>query len=206
MSAITHHFLAAAILIAVLACNRTDAPVPGTAPGNHPAPGSTVDSILPIEESLRRFREGLAVVTELGTAAPSRDSLVNLVIGLLERNDSSGLAATLITRAEYAYLYYPTSVYATKPYELAPDIAWLLSVENSQKGGIRLIQRLGGRSLEVTGYRCGDALTEGVNRIWRDCAVSFTDPGSSTAVTRRLFGAIIERNGRFKILSFANDF
>jgi len=181
--------------------------VQGTAPASPPAAGSTIDSALTIEESLRRFRDGLTVVTELGSsAAPSRDSLVNLVTGLLERSDSTGLVATLITRAEYAYLYYPTSVYAAKPYELAPQIAWMLSIESSQKGRTRLVQRLGGKPLQITSYRCGEPLVEDINRLWRDCAVTFADPATSATVTRKLFGAIIERNGRFKILSFANDF
>jgi len=206
MKAITYRFFAGAGLISLLACNRTDAPEQGTAPASPPAPGSAIDSALTIEESLRRFREGLTVVTELGSSAPSRDSLVSLVTGLLDRSDSTGLMATLITRAEYAYLYYPTSVYATKPYELAPQIAWMLSIETSQKGRTRLVQRLGGKPLHITGYRCGEPLVEDMNRLWRDCAVTFTDPATSTTVTRKLFGAIIERNGRFKILSFANDF
>ena len=111
-----------------------------------------------------------------------------------------------ISRAEYGYLYYPTSAYARKPYELAPDVAWLLSSQSGEKGLTRLVQRLSGRVLRSSGYRCGQPSTEAKNRIWRDCTVTFIDPATSITVTRQLFGSIIEREGRFKLLSFANDF
>lgn len=199
--------LTAVSLMVAAACNNPDAINAGSDTAAGPAAsGAKIDSLIPVEESLRRFREGLPVVTALYHGAPSLDSLVAAVRGALDRGDTVALAALAITRAEYAYLYYPTSVYSSKPYELAPDIAWLLSGQSSDKGRRRLVQRLGGRELRSAGYKCGASSTEGENRILKDCAVTYVDPATSTRVTRRLFGAVVERDGRFKLLSFANDF
>jgi hypothetical protein len=43
-----------------------------------------------------------------------------------------------------------------------------------------------------------------MNRIWRDCTVRSGKPGEPQS--RELFASIIERQGRFKILSYANGF
>lgn len=83
-----------------------------------------------------------------------------------------------VSRAEYAFLHCPTSVYSSKPYELAPDIAWLLSEQGSLKGLTRVTRRLGGKSLGFRGYECGTAITDGENRFWRSCAVAYIDATS----------------------------
>ena len=170
------------------------------------SPSLKIDSILPAGESLRRFRAGLPVVTELTGAARTRDKLVLEFISALERADTAALAKLRVSRAEYAFLYFPSSVYSRKPYELPPDIAWLLSEQNSEKGSTRLLRRLSGRELRFDGYTCGPSAREQDNVFWRDCQVSYTDPAGSVRVTRRLFGAIIQREGRYKFLSYANDF
>ena len=169
-------------------------------------PGTIVDSILPPGEALRRFRSGLPVVTELADAPRGRDKLVSEFVKALEHADTATLAKLRVSKAEYAYVYYPSSVYSRKPYELAPDIAWMLSEQNTQKGAVRLLRRLGGRPLHFSGYACGTSAREGDNVFWRDCQVRYVDPASSTPVTRSLFGAIIKRGDRYKFLSYANDF
>lgn len=169
-------------------------------------PGTIIDSILPPGESLRRFQSDLPVVTELADASRSRDKLVSDFIKALQRADTVALARLRVSKPEYAFLYFPSSVYSRKPYELPPDVAWLLSEQNSQKGAIRLLRRLSGRDLHFDGYACGTSAREQGNVFWRDCQVSYVDPASSVRVTRRLFGAIMQREGRYKFLSYANDF
>lgn len=137
---------------------------------------------------------------------PSRDSLVGALMASIAQNDSLALRNMTVNRAEYAYLYYPTSVYARKPYQLAPDIAWMLNSQNNAKGLTRLLARYGGQVLALERYECRTGITEKANRHSRDCTVTFTDQSRNKVQTQRLFGSIIERDGRFKVLSFANDF
>lgn len=165
-----------------------------------------VDSILPSGEALRRFQAELSPVTVMSTPARSRDQLVARFIDAIETLDSVTLKDLHVSKSEYGFLYFPSSVYSRKPYELPPDIAWLLSEQNSQKGRTRITQRLGGKPLDFQGYTCNETATEGDNRFWRSCQLRYIDPATNRPLTRQLFGAIMERDGRYKFLSYANDF
>jgi hypothetical protein len=170
------------------------------------AAGVKIDSILPPGEALRRFQSDLAVVTELHDAARGRDELVSEFLKALERADTAALEKLALSKAEYAFLYFPSSVYSRKAYELAPDIAWLLNEQNSRKGATRILQRLSGRDLRFASYTCAIPVSEQENMFWRDCQVTYVDPATSGRVTRKLFGTIMQRGDRFKFLSYANDF
>jgi hypothetical protein len=90
------------------------------------------------------------------------------------------------------------------PYELPPDIAWMLHTAESNKGMGAVVRRFGGQRLELESVRCpGEPLREGANIIWRECAVRYRGADGSTD-ERSLFAAIIERQGRFKFFSYAN--
>jgi hypothetical protein len=45
----------------------------------------------------------------------------------------------------------------------------------------------------------------GRNLIWTNCFVRVTGPSGDTT-SHRLFGSVIQRDGRFKIVSFKNEF
>lgn len=169
-------------------------------------PPLVVDSVLRVADALERFQRGLPRVSKLEGAARTRDELVSYFMAALERADRAALARLHVSRAEYAFLYYPTSVYTRKPYELPADIAWLLSEQNSQKGHDRIIRRLGGKRLGLRRYECDPAVREGKNQFWRSCLVEYTDPMVGKPVRKRLFGPIIERAGSYKLLSYSNDF
>lgn len=172
----------------------------------HPNARLIVDSILPRGEALRRFQSDLPRVTAFREGAGSRRELVARFISALEASDAATLGRLRVSRAEYAFLYFPASAYNRTPYHLPPEIAWFLSEQNSVKGLTRIQRRLGGRPLRFRDYQCGAVTTEGANRFWRSCTISYEDPVTDRAVTRELFGAIIERGGRYKFLSYANDF
>ena len=164
-----------------------------------------VDSILPIEEELRRFRAALGdTVRALASGATSRDSLVHDFLRAVETADTSAMRGMLLTASEFAWLYYPTSINVEPPYELGPGLAWFQLQNGSSKGISRLWQRYAGRSLNVVGYRCpAPPLEQGENRIWTECALTRAVGGDTTSI--RLFGAILSRDGRYKFLSWAND-
>lgn len=165
-----------------------------------------IDSILPPEDALRRFQSGLPRVTALTTAASSRDDLVARFVTAVEQDDSPALERLVVSKAEYAFLYFPGSAYMRKPYELPPDIAWLLADQNSRKGFTRLRRRLGGKRLELRGYDCTAPVVESGSRFWRSCHLTYIEQNTQREVTRRLFGPIIERGGAYKFLTYANDF
>lgn len=163
-----------------------------------------VDSAVPRDVALARFQRDSKRVTTLTGAATSRDDLVRRFTHAVESRDTATLRRLTISRAEFAYLYYPTSAQGLPPYDLSPDLMWFMQVERSNRGVSALINERSGKSLDEAGYRClGDSTVEGRNRLWGPCVVRrVVTPGDT--VEERLFGPILERDGRFKFLGYSN--
>lgn len=159
-----------------------------------------VDSIFPPDEQLRRFRLGLEPADTLRHAAADRADLVARFRHALEHHDTLALRRLVLDRAEYGYLYYPGSRYTRPPLQQDPGIAWLLLQANSEKGIARVLRRFGGTPLPFATHQCGsEPEREGRNSLWTGCVLGTGDSAT------RLFGSIIERDGRFKFVSYAND-
>jgi len=188
-----HGPLTLLFVLLLVACERVD------------ARGST--GMTPrIAQSLAAFRDDLgnAMVSLDAGAAATRDELVDRYVHALETADTAAFGAMSITTAEFAWLYYPFTHYIRPPYELDPDVVWLLISENARKGMGRALREHGGRALGFTGYRCGSVPERiGPNLLWNGCLLDVTIDGR--VVTLRLFASIIERDGRFKFMSYAND-
>ena len=165
-----------------------------------------VDSVLPMEVMVMRFRAGLDEPTRLGHGADSRDELVERVVAALQAADTAALEAVAVDRAEFAWLYFPSSSFARPPYELPPALSWFRIQERNRAAVLRALHELGGRPLRLDGYTCSpEPLVEGENRIWTGCSLRIM-PESGAAVSLPLFGSILERDGRFAVLGYADDF
>jgi hypothetical protein len=171
---------------------------------NRAQPGYIVDSILPIEEQLRRFRLDLPRVSSLAGGLPSREALVLAFVRAVEQRDTTALVRLAVSAAEFAWLVYPSSDYTKPPLQQAPQIVWFLASSESDQGLRRLLARHGGAPLGFHFHRCADTpAVQGRNRLWSGCVVVL---GDSAAPPIRLFGTLLERDGRWKVLSFANQY
>lgn len=169
------------------------------------AAGGVVDSILPIPEALARFRATIPERPDtLRHAAPSRDALVASWAAAIAASDTAALTALLVDRAEFAWLYYPTSRMSQPPYEAPPGLLWGQLLASSNEGAGQLLRRHGGARFQVLGLQCPAApVVEGDNRLHERCTVRVRTPQGALPATR-LFGTILERGGRFKFLGYAN--
>jgi hypothetical protein len=190
---------AAALALALLACNQ--------APSAHQqqSAGIVVDSILPIEEEIRRFRAGIPQGLRTDTftsAAPSRDALVAAFMHALAERDTAHLRVLTLNEAEFISAYYPESQFTRPPHQQSPAFVWFLTQQNSAKGINRALTRFGGQVTPPYTYHCAASpVMAGPNRLWQHCIIEWqADPVRIT-----LFGTIIERSGRFKFVSYAND-
>jgi hypothetical protein len=177
------------------------------APGEDALPPVHVDSLFPMEEEIRRFRADLPEAPDrLGDgAATSIDELVARFAAALESADTAVLRMLVITRAEFAYLYYPFTRYTAKPYELSPALVWFQLQQNGEKGISRALRAFAGRPLGLGGFSCpAEPVVEEANRL-RDGCVLRLRAADGSDVEKRLFGTILEREGRFKFLSYSND-
>ncbi len=170
-----------------------------------PNAGVIVDSIVPIEEELRRFRADLPYeASVLAEVALSRDALVERFVDALARADLAALQSLVLDRSEFAFLYYPFTRYTHPPYELGPGLLWVQIQNRSSKGLTRALNRFGGERLRYAGHECNPVPeTEERNTLWTNCQVSLLLPGGES-YRGRLFGTILERGGRFKFVSYAN--
>lgn len=169
-----------------------------------PPAGRVVDSIVPRAEAVRRFRLGLVPVDSLEGGATSLDALVGAYVQALSEADTATLARLAVTRAEFAYLYYPTAVQARPPYDVEPGLMWFMLFERSNQGIRRALEAVGGRPMRLAGYDCGAGpQREGVNLVHGPCVVRWVG-GSADTVSAGLFSRVLERDGRLKFLSYAN--
>jgi hypothetical protein len=175
---------------------------------NRTLPGYVVDSILPIEEEIRRFKATMGgdPVSSFAYASASREALVRRIVRDVARGDSVDLASAAVTPREFIDLVYPSSPYTHAPYREAPSMVWMQIANPSNVGFLRLIHRLGGQSFEYESHTCHkDAEHQGKNTLWLACTVRVITPQRETT-TQRWFGTIIEREGRYKVMSFRNQF
>lgn len=170
------------------------------------ASASVIDSALPMQVLLDRFRHGVPKVDKLRSDVTSRDALVRQVMAGIARNDTLAMERLAVSLGEYAWLYFPTTKVAQPPYEIPPALAWFQVQEKNRRGALRALRELGGHRVALQSYRCDPSPTvEDQNRLWTGCSVTISRDGAKS-VDIRLFGAILERDGRFAVLSYQNDF
>lgn len=171
-----------------------------------PPAAAVIDSALPPEEELRRFRADIQEEpVALAGGTRSRDALGREFARALARADSTALRRMLLTRAEFAYLVYPSSPYTRPPYRQPPWLVWMQLEQESEKGLRRLLARRAGRPLRYAGVSCaGEPETAGASRLWRQCVIRRARAPGDT-VAEQLFGVIVEHDGRFKLASYGNE-
>lgn len=190
--------------IGSVACSTTErpAPPPQTAADSQAAhirdvaaSGGTVDSILPVAEMLARFQATTSgSVDSISRGSTSIDALVSRFAVAIAKRDTAAFNAMLIDRAEFAWLYYPDSKMSKPPYEAPPGLLWDQMLSGSDEGIRKAMARFGATGLAATAVQCPTVSIEGRNRLHSDCLVSGERP----------FSTILERDGRFKFLSYAN--
>ncbi len=197
--------LASTLCLVIVVAGGCDIRGPGT--GNAAAQHVPVhvDSIFPIEEELRRFRAVLPdSVTTLEGGAGSREELVQRFVAGLEAADIDALSGLRITPGEFAWLYYPWTRYTHRPYEMSPQLLWFQLENYGGRGLSRALTRYGERPLGMVGHICPEEPTvQGPNRLWEGCLVRRVVATGDT-VSLSLFGAILERDSRYKFINFAN--
>lgn len=162
------------------------------------------ESLTPWQARLTAFQTGLTQPTTLTGGAPSRDSLVTLVVHGIETRDTGLLRRLAVTKEEFAWLVYPTSAQGRPPYDLEPQAYWEMLFFHSDGGLAKVLEAYGGTSLGVSGYSCDTTEAhEGINRLVGPCLVERRTPAGQQ-VRELLFGQLIERGGTWKVLSYAN--
>ncbi len=144
------------MLSLLLACSgdRTPSATAAAATDSAPPAAQHIDSVVPREVAIERFREGTRQVTAFEGGASSRDALVKSWVKAIETADTTALQRMLINRDEFAWLYYPTASQGLPPYDLSPSLLWFMTEGQSTKGLRRLLQERAGKPMHMIGYTC----------------------------------------------------
>ena len=198
--------LPAALLLLLAACGAPDQPAEAAASPAPPA-GTVVDTVRSMDEEFRRFTEGMGPAPErLSGGAGSVDALARRFLAAVEARDTADLRKMLLTREEFAHLYWRGSAISKPPYEMPPGLLWFQLEGGSATGVRRLIGELGGKDLAYEGVECSGVRPDAGNgnRVHAGCEVALSVDGRRG--TGELFGNVLERGGHFKFISYANDF
>ncbi len=168
-------------------------------------PGTIIDSVFPMPEMIRRFRADLPEVRQLIDGEVSRQALVAKFVQAVATKDKKALGHLTLSRAEFAYVYFPNSSDATAANGLSPQLRWNGITLNSEKGITRALDRVGGKPLTLESLDCPNPpTTSGAMTLHDGCTVRIAAT-DGTKFSGRLFGSIIEFGGRFKFVGYAND-
>lgn len=229
-----HHHLIALLVVALVACSgeradgeKSDLPRQPIPAGVDPkmveyrsdgvlipsrdsllkTPGYVVDSLFTPEEDLRRFR---ATVTgepprTLTGGAPSTDALLRQYWSLLTTSDTLAMTDLVVSRGEYAYLYFPFSREAAA--HMPPAAGWELILAQSGRGLTRaLLHAEAARTQRATvvGTVCSGApRLVGGGRLYGPCGIILRRAeGTDTLwIAKSLF----VRDGVHKLLGLQNE-
>ncbi len=167
-------------------------------------PGYVIDSVFPPEEALRRFQAeaGGVAPNALSAGSASIDALLRRYWATLVRGDSMALRPLVVSKPEFAYLYFPES--SEPATGMQPHVSWLLLSNNSGRGLARALARAAGADSSVVGVTCIDRLIlAGRNTVHGPCGI--VQRGEAKRDTIWLTNHIIERGGVFKLMSFSNE-
>jgi hypothetical protein len=157
-------------------------------------------------EMLRRFRAGLPEVRDLAGGATSRTALAEQFVAALGARDKAALGMLTLSRAEFAYVYFPTTPDASQPNGLPPTLRWDQITLASEKGIGRALERIGGRgALTLVMLDCPNApISQGPVTVHDGCTVRLRLADGSE-FNGRLFGPILEHARRYKFIGYSND-
>jgi hypothetical protein len=164
---------------------------------------AVVDSAIPVGIALERFRRGMPRPAALTGGSKSREELVRRFVAALEASDTAALRHMVLHRDEFAWFYYLPSHLSRPPYELPPELMWFQMQGESEKGASLLLSDRAGSTLGYVGHSCASERKEGENLIFGHCVLRRVTPAGDT-LSERLFGLVLEREGAFKFVSYAN--
>lgn len=135
----------------------------------------------------------------------SPDALARSVLTALEKRDANALLALALTREEFTEHVWPDLPAARPERNLSPGFVW---GDLNQKSNVALRNTLaahGGKKYELISIRyLGETTQYDSYRVHRESELTVKEPGG-VARQIRVFGSVIEKDGRYKVFSYVID-
>jgi hypothetical protein len=138
---------------------------------------------------------------QLSNAASSVDELMALVLEALAHADPAALDALRLTEEEHREILWPADPGQASGAPL--DLAWDMLDRRSRSGVHKAIAEHGGRTLNLTGVEFTRGTEpRGSYALYRGPVLYTRDSSRGESLELRFLGSVIERDGRWKLVSF----
>lgn len=167
-------------------------------------PGYVVDSVFSPEENLRRFQATVSgpAPARLSGGAPTTDALIRRYWALLVAKDTLAMTPLVVSRAEYAYLYFPESTEGANG--MPPHIGWELILSQTGRGLTRALLAAERGAGTVVRTECSATpMRMGRSTVYGPCGVVIQRNGIEETIW--LAKTLIERDGVHKLLGLQNE-
>lgn len=142
---------------------------------------------------------------ELGGLSPSAEAAARAFLGGLETGDASALEGLALSEAEFRHSVYPALPASRPERNTSARFLWELMEPRSRNSLATTLRRYGGRRLALVSVDfLGQVTDYGPFRVHRETVLTLRDEDGERTVAR-LFGSMVEQDGRFKIYSFVVD-
>lgn len=135
----------------------------------------------------------------------STEALSRAVLAAVEKRDAGALLALAINKEEFAEHVWPELPAARPERNLSPSFVW---ADLRQKSNVTLRDTLaahGGKKYEFIGVRfLGETTQYDSYRVHRESELTVKDQGGVER-QMRVFGSVIEMDGRHKVFSYVID-
>jgi hypothetical protein len=141
----------------------------------------------------------------LARAFASPQAVAEEVLGALARRDRAHLDALAMTEHEFRTVVWPMLPSSRPQVGLPADYVWQDLHARSTAHLLKTVEGVGGRAFDLVGVQfLGDTTDYDRFRVHRD-SVLYVRTGSGETQRIRVFGSMIEYEGRFKIFSYVVD-
>ena len=142
---------------------------------------------------------------EIKDTFPSPEAVARRVIELLEAGDAEGLRAMAVSREEFHRVVYPELPASDPKRNTSADFLFGMTDRRSRRDLAFTLSRYAGQRIDLVAVDFLGATTEHRTfRVHRKAALTVRTPDGDRVVVR-LFGSMIERDGRYKVFSFVTD-
>ena len=151
---------------------------------------------------LASVRAWPAPAAPLAGTHPSPEALAEAVLAAFRRGAVDDLRALALTEQEFRDHVWPALPASRRERNMPFEFVWGRLHQNSEAHLRQTLGRFGGRSLTLIRVEfTGESTAYGRVRVHRGTRLVLRDPAGREQASR-LFGAVVEEDGRFKVFSF----
>ena len=143
--------------------------------------------------------------TRLAAAQASAPELAQAVLAALERRDLTSLRAVALDEQEFRDEVWPELPSARRERNLPFSYVWGELRQKSEAGLAQTLASHGGQHYDLIAVRFLDDTTQYKSYLVHRKAELTVKDTAGTQTQLRVFGSVLEKNGRFKVFSYVVD-